>query len=137
MGGGVVVGAFAGMDLNNDGHINVQHAEVFEYSMHFYGNDHVPELFHDLGDLYFFDYLIGSTGFRPSAPLYSFDGTYAWDADDHIIAIPPSTNWTGTSSEAIVTLLPEPGTLLPLTLVLLLPRRKAAAGRCGKIVRRP
>jgi len=84
-GGGIMTGKFTGEDSNHDGYINVQSGEVSDYQVTFSGNGLIPGFTHDLSDLVYFRYTVGSSGFRPSFPLYSTDGTYFYDADDYTI----------------------------------------------------
>ena len=133
LGGGIITGAFSGMDLNNDNAIDAADGEVFSYSVTFYGNDHIPTLNHGLTQLQFFRYTVGSTGFRPSAPLLSSDGTFNYDADDHLIYTAGFANWTGTDNDAVVTLLPEPATLGVVAMALTLFARRPRRGLQGQV----
>jgi hypothetical protein len=109
-GGGAVTGYFSGEDLNHDGYINLANGEVDAYQITFSGNSIVPDFTHTLGDLQFFRYTVGSTGFRPSFPLYSFGSGYFYDADDHVIGLPDLSVATVTREDALVTSIPEPST---------------------------
>lgn len=105
--GGEVKGSFSGEDANGNGHISLAEGEIDSYSIAFTGNGVISYFSHDLSDLLYFDYTVGSGGFRPSYPLYSSDGKFFYDADDHVIG---RTDWSlviGTAQDASV---PEPGT---------------------------
>jgi hypothetical protein len=90
-----------GKDENRDGFINLSQAEVSAYSVTFSGNDSVPDFTHSLSDLKFFSYTIGSSGFRPSYPLYSDNGVASYDADDYTIQYQDKVTVAG--GDAIVT----------------------------------
>lgn len=102
VGNGQVEGIFSGKDTNNDGFINLADGEVFSYVIKFSGNSFIKDFTHDLTDLRFFRYTIGSTGFRPSFPLFSENGINFYDADDHIIFETNFTNAIFTSEDALV-----------------------------------
>lgn len=101
-GGARVTGQFSGEDLNNDGFINHANGEVSAYQISFSGNAKVPAFTHGLNDLQFFRYTVGTPGFRPSSPLYSFGSTYMYDADDYIIGYPDLSVATQTTQNAQV-----------------------------------
>lgn len=84
-GGGTITGKFTGEDSDHDGYINLQSGEVSDYQVTFSGNGLIPGFTHNLSNLLYFRYTVGSSGFRPSFPLYSTDGTYFYDADDYTI----------------------------------------------------
>lgn len=121
--GGVVTGEFEGEDLNQNGHLELAAGELTRYEITFSGGSSVPAFKHTLSDLLFFDYTLGSGGFRPSFPLYSFGSGYSYDADDYIIAsadfwsTPGSSRYTWTarnatvSNDAMVSQIPAPTTL--------------------------
>lgn len=115
-GGGEVNGRFSGRDDNGDGVINLQDNEVLFYRIKFSGNDIIPKFKHDLDDLKFFEYTLGSGGFRPSYPLFSDNGSYFYDADDKVIGVKPGDQgpFTSTLENASVEVVPEPATLFLL-----------------------
>jgi hypothetical protein len=112
-GGGILTGTFTGQDLNQDGYIDLASGEVSAYEITFSGNALIPAFTQGLADLEYFHYTVGSTGFRPSYPLYSTDGTYFYDADDISIARNDLSVWItadqgGVPHYALVTEIPEP-----------------------------
>ena len=109
--GGVVSGFFAGEDLNQDGHIVFADGEVTGYEISYSGNSFIPAFTHSLSDLLYFDYTVGSGGFRPSFPLYSFGSGYFYDADDHILGLPDLSVVSTTASDATVSVIPAPATI--------------------------
>ena len=109
-GGGEVSGYFAGEDLNHDGYINLADGEVSSYQITLSGNSVFPDFTHTLGNLQFFRYAVGSTGFRPSFPLFSVGSGLIYDADDHVIGLPDLSVAIVTSQDARVTAVPEPAT---------------------------
>jgi hypothetical protein len=121
--GGVVSGEFEGEDLNQNGHLELAAGEITRYEINFSGGLSIPAFTHTLNDLLYFDYTLGSGGFRPSFPLYSLGSGYSYDADDYIIASPefwstpgsPSYTWTASnakvSNDAMVSRIPAPETL--------------------------
>lgn len=117
--GGVVSGYFSGEDLNHDGYINLASGEVDTYQISFSGNFFVSSFTHTLADLEFFSYTVGSTGFRPSFPLYSCGSGYFYDADDYTIGncvnglpILAFNATTTTAENALVSAaVPEPTTM--------------------------
>lgn len=118
--GGEVNGMFEGEDLNHDGHIELAAGEVSRYEISFVGGWFIPAFTHTLNDLLYFDYTLGSGGFRPSFPLYSLGAGYFYDADDHAIGSLTGgmfglTGYNWTVSDATVLPVPAPATL-PLVL---------------------
>ncbi|MDH5301249.1 MAG: hypothetical protein OEW58_07810 [Gammaproteobacteria bacterium] len=110
-GGGNISGFFSGEDLNSDGYIDLAGGEVGAYEISFTGDIFVPDFTHTLADLDFFTYTVGSSGFRPSFPLYSFDSSYFYDADDHLIGLPDLSVTTFTTQDASVKAVPAPTTV--------------------------
>lgn len=108
--GATVTGFFSGEDLNHDGYIALVNGEVDAYQITFSGNALIPNFTHSLADLQFFRYTIGSPGFRPSFPLYSFGSGYFYDADDYLIGLPNLSVTTFTHQNAMVSI-PEPTTV--------------------------
>src|SRR4051794_2665163 len=84
-GGGEINGLFEGEDLNNDGFVSLDAGELSAYAVHFSGNTVVPDFTHNLADLRFFRYALGTSGFPPSFPLFSENGSFFYDADDKVI----------------------------------------------------
>jgi len=117
-GGGEVMGMFSGEDINEDGFINIVDNEVFSYMIEFKGNAIIPDFTHNLNDLLFFRYTLGSGGFRPSFPLFSDSGSFFYDADDGAIGdSPPITGRfvsTALAAAVNVKIVPEPSTVLGL-----------------------
>jgi len=117
--GGEVNGYFSGEDLDKNGFLELFNGEISAYSVSFTGNDYVPAFTHNLSDLKFFSYTIGSPGFRPSFPLFSCGSGYFYDADDYMIGLCTNgvqdlqaNTWTWTGQNALVAAeLPEPSTL--------------------------
>jgi PEP-CTERM motif len=114
-GGGVITGSFSGQDIDNDGYIDLVSDEVSSYQVTFSGNALIASFTHDLSDLKSFRYTVGSSGFRPSFPLYSTDGTYFYDADDYTIArndrsVLITATEGGVAHDALVVVVPEPAT---------------------------
>ena len=120
-GGGDIYGIFSGMDLNHDGHINISNGELSLYEVSFTGNSVIGSFSHTLADLMFFDYTIGSEGFLPSYPLYSYDGNYFYDADDRVIASLDHSVVISSSEYATVSAVPLPSTSALMMVVILLP----------------
>lgn len=114
--GGTVTGFFSGEDRDHDGNINLASGEVDSYQMEFSGNTLVSAFTHTLTDLLFFNYTVGSTGFKPSFPLYSFGSGYFYDADDHLIGLPDLSVATFAADDAQVRFVPEP-TTIPLVAI--------------------
>ena len=102
-GGSHVEGTFSGEDINRDGYINLADGEVRSYEIRFSGNSLFPNFSHGLSDLRFFRYILGTTGFRPSYPLYSENGEYSYDADDYTIYSGEFTQSINAVDDAIVT----------------------------------
>lgn len=115
-GGGEVSGIFSGEDLNHDGYLSLVDGEVSGYHITFSGNASVPTFSHSLVDLEFFRYTLGSSGFRPSFPLYSLGSGYYYDADDYSIGTPTMLGATITSQNAQVSAIPEPSMLAVLSI---------------------
>lgn len=127
-GGGSVMGSFSGEDLNNDGYIDLASGEVSAYEISFSGNAFVPTFTHTLADLEFFTYTVGSSGFRPSFPLFSYGSGYFYDADDHLIGLPDLSVTTSATEDAKVKEIPEPATIsiiaVGLVALTAVPRRR-------------
>jgi hypothetical protein len=127
--GGVATGFFAGTDRDGDGKLVL--SEVTDFLLTFSGDRLLQDFRHDLDDLRFFSYTIGSTGFPPSFPFYSSDGLIFYDADDGTIGIDFGTGRRGflsTSEPMAVAPIPVPATF-PLLFggfaaLLLLGRRR-------------
>jgi hypothetical protein len=116
-GGGSVVGAFSGADLNNDGFIDFSTGEVNSYEMSFSGNSVIPAFQHSFADLGFLHYLVGSSAIVPPSYAYSFGSGYFYDPDDHLIATRDLSVSTFAYRDAVVvSAVPEPGTTLLLGL---------------------
>lgn len=111
LGGGFVTGLFEGEDLNHDGFIELAAGELTRYEISFSGDEFIPAFSHSLDDLLYFNYTVGSSGFRPSFPLYSFGSGYSYDADDYIIGVQNYSRLTTTVSNATVSRIPAPATL--------------------------
>jgi hypothetical protein len=121
--GGVVAGEFEGEDFNQNGHLELDAGEITRYEINFSGGLTIPAFTHTLNDLLYFDYTLGSGGFRPSFPLYSLGSGYSYDADDYLIASPEfwstpgslSYTWTANnatvSNDAMASHIPSPATL--------------------------
>lgn len=109
--GGVMEGRFIGEDMNGDGHLTLSYGEIFSFDVSFSGNSVVDDFTHSLSDLMFFDYTIGTEGFRPSYPLYSYNGDYRYDADDYSIMNTDYSVWIFSSENAIVREVPAPTTI--------------------------
>ena len=109
--GGTVTGFFSGEDLDHDGYINLANGEVDSYQIEFSGNPLVAAFTHTLADLQFFNYTVGSPGFGPSVPLYSFGSGYFYDADDHLIGLPDLSVTTFATNDALVKPVPESMTI--------------------------
>lgn len=124
--GGEVVGYFSGEDFNNNGFLELFNDEISAYNVSFTGNAYVPAFTHNLTDLKFFTYTIGSTGFRPSFPLFSCGSGYFYDADDYLIGLCTNgvqdlqvNKMTWTAQNARVTAeVPEPSTVSVMALGL-------------------
>ena len=116
-GGGRVTASFSGEDVNGDGFLNLANGEISAYQVEFSGNSIIAFFSHDLADLLFFNYELGSPGFPPSFPLFSDNGSFFYDADDRIIG---GSGFTApfiiTSEPAVV--IPEPSTWMLLGLGL-------------------
>lgn len=110
-GGGTIYGLFTGDDSNNDGYLDFSSNEIYSYDINFTGNLIIGDFSHNLSDLMYFRYTIGSGGFRPSYPLYSNDGSIFYDADDYVIAQTDFSTWVTTSENAVVTAVPSPSSL--------------------------
>jgi hypothetical protein len=120
--GGEVTGSFTGEDLNGDGFIDLSFGEVFDYQVTFSGNPVIPAFTHTFSELLFFRYTVGSTGFRPSFPLYSLGSGYFYDADDYLVGLPDLSRASFSFEDARVTLVAEvdePGSIGLLVLALL------------------
>ncbi|AOY57286.1 hypothetical protein [Desulfococcus multivorans] len=100
--GGTVTGFFSGEDLDHDGYINLANGEVDSYQIEFSGNTLVAAFTHTLADLQYFNYTVGSSGFGPSFPLYSFGSGYSYDADDGLISLHDLSVSTFTPNHALV-----------------------------------
>lgn len=138
--GGEISGYFVGEDLNQNGFLELFNGEISAYNVSFTGNAYVPAFTHNLTDLQFFSYTIGSTGFRPSVPLFSCGSGYFYDADDYLIGV--CTNgvqdlqdsrmtWTGQNA-LVAAEVPEPSTASVMAFGLMaasmaLRRRRKAA----------
>lgn len=107
-GGGEVKGFFVGDDINGNGHLSLAEGEIDLYSITFSGNGLIAHFSHTLSNLLYFDYTLGSGGFRPSYPLYSSDDMFFYDADDHVIG---RADWSVSISTAQDARVPEPATL--------------------------
>lgn len=107
--GGEVTGSFTGEDLNGDGFIDLSFGEVFDYQITFSGNSVIPAFTHTFSELLFFRYTVGSTGFRPSFPLYSLGSGYFYDADDYLVGLPDLSRASLSSEDARVTPIAEVG----------------------------
>jgi hypothetical protein len=133
-GGGEVTAMFSGEDTNEDGFIDIADNEVFSYMMEFKGNTIIPDFTHNLNDLLFFRYTLGSSGFPPSFPLFSDNGSFFYDADDKVIGdSPPITGQsisTALAATVTVKIVPEPGNIFGLLAVgglgLVIKREKQA-----------
>ena len=112
--GGQVNGTFSGEDYDNNGIIDLAMGEVTAYQITFSGNSTIQMFTHDLSDLQFFRYTIGSTGFPPSFPLFSDDGIFRYDADDKVIGTSDLGISRSTIEQAVVTqnVVPEPATMI-------------------------
>ncbi|MGI9373774.1 MAG: hypothetical protein ACR2OJ_14890 [Hyphomicrobiales bacterium] len=86
------------------------------YYLEFTNDRFLRDFSHDLSDLEFFKYTIGTLGFPPSFPLFSNDGVLAYDADDGVIAWSPVV----TGSAVLSTLEPANVRYVPLPAALLL-----------------
>lgn len=81
--GGTVQGSFSGSDANSDG--TLQLSELTSYEANFSGAQSGISFNHNLLNLDFFEFTLGSSGFPPSFPLFSNDGSFGYDADDQTI----------------------------------------------------
>ncbi len=111
---GNAYGYFSGEDINNNGELEL--IELVSYGMSFSGNAQVDSFLHDLNDLMFFNYTIGSAGFGSgnSYPLYSSNTLFNYDADDGYLSNTSTGNFTFTFETAIVTEVIEPSTMMLL-----------------------
>lgn len=135
-GGGEVTGSFTGEDVNGDGFIDLSFGEVFDYQITFSGNSVIPAFTHTLSELLFFRYTVGSTGFRPSFPLYSVGSGYFYDADDYLVGLLDFSRTSFSLEDARVmpvSQVSEPGSVGLLVIALL----ALALARFGLSSRRP
>ena len=132
-GGGTITGAFSGEDINKDGVLNFSDGEIAAYAVELSGNSVISPFGHRLADLRFFEYHLGSSGFPPSFPLFSDNGSFFYDADDKIIGRSGfAAPFITTEEPAFVTAIsttPEPSALLMLGPAAVVVMRRRRRGR--------
>ena len=121
-GGGVVKGVFSGEDIDNNGFLSIN--ELSSYDVNLSGNIFIDDFVHSLTDLQYFNYTINTAGFRPSYPLFSNNGTYFYDADDHVIGKSDYSLFTSTQQDAMVSKVPAPSTLALMAMIGLIRLKK-------------
>lgn len=133
-GGGQVTGTFTGEDLNADGVLALdQPGEMRHYVVHLSSNALIPDFTHTMEGLKFFRYTLGTSGFPPSFPLFSDDGSFFYDADDKIIRRSGfGALFIQTTEAASVAPVPEPSALILVSsgLAALMYRRRGPSRHC-------